>query len=305
MDRSISVDPRERFASLVGWRAKAAGLAALSRVPFGRQIYRRLQDLFGTAAPDYAAHYAEKITVVKRVLAYGATAESRILEVGTGWHPVLPILFSAAGLRHVTSVDINVWMRPGAFEHARAGMRALAELIADDLHRPLADVTSGIDASAITFRVSREPRYGLASRSFDFAVSSNLLEHVPPASIQIMHSELAELLQPGGIVCHHINPGDHFAVDKKITTAHFLKYSRAAWYWIGGSGLSYHNRLRAVDFVELLRDSGFEILEVETHLDERALAAIRSGHLRPHSDFANYTHESLCHDIVDLVARRE
>jgi SAM-dependent methyltransferase len=147
-------------------------------------------------------------------------------------------------------------------------------------------------------------RSGWPEATFDVAISTNVLEHIPPDVLRQMQSELRRIVRPGGIVLHLVNPGDHFATDPRITTVNFLRYSRAAWRLIGGWRLPYHNRLRCLEYVTLMENAGFAVEGRETRLDERALDAVRSGRIRPHRDFSSYRDTDLCEDLITIVARR-
>ena len=114
------------------------------------------------------------------------------------------------------------------------------------------------------------------------------------------------LVEAHGLVIHRFNPGDHYAgVDRSITGSNFLRFSERQWRWYGGSGLSYHNRLRCIQHREMLQAAGFTILTDDVRIDNRALEAIRSGRLPIHADYAGYTPEQLAADYMWLVGRKE
>jgi hypothetical protein len=82
-----------------------------------------------------------------------------------------------------------------------------------------------------------------------------------------------------------------------------VKYSDRQWYWIGGSGLAYHNRMRAVDFVRLFESEGLEVFFRRELVDAEAFKALCEGRVKPHARFAGYTHEELATDVIDIYAR--
>jgi SAM-dependent methyltransferase len=143
---------------------------------------------------------------------------------------------------------------------------------------------------------------GLPAAIFDCAISSNVLEHVPPDGLRAMFAECRRLLRAGGTTAHHIDPGDHFTSDGRITSVNFLKFSPLTWRLIG-SGLAYHNRLRCPDYPPLLEQAGFEIEGVDVEIDEQALEQLRAGEVRPHATFAEYSDEELAGALIDVFAR--
>jgi SAM-dependent methyltransferase len=307
------------------WQLKAAALAALSVVPCGPRLYRRLQDLAGTSRLDLDTDYGygSKAGALRRLRDHGADLpHCDVLEVGTGWHAVLPLLLSAAGARSVTTIDLNRWLTRRSLREALTGLRGIAGRIERDVGVPIAATvdtstrveralergecpTDALGGARIAYRAPLDlVRAAWPDGAFGVAVSTNVLEHVRPDALRRMHAELARLVRPGGLVLHLVNPGDHFAVDPRITTANFLRYGPARWGVVGGWRLSYHNRLRCVDHVRWLEAAGLRVEASEARLDERALRALRAGHLRPHRAFAGYRDTELCEDLVTIVARR-
>jgi len=307
------------------WEIKAFALAVLSVIPFGSRLYRRLQDACGSSRlnvdDDYG--YGSKPVLIHELRTHGIDlATSDILEVGTGWHAVLPLLLSIAGARSVTTIDLNPWLTPASLGEALTSLEGIADRIERDLgvaanttRATLRSMTSALESGKPVADVLQQARIRYLvpldlmknewpAGSFDVAVSTNVLEHVPPATLKTMQGELHRIVRPGGIVLHHINPGDHFAIDPRITTVNFLRYSARTWRWIGGWKLSYHNRMRCADFVRLMEDEGFAVEGREARLDERALDAVRNARLRPHRDFDSYSHIELCEDVITVVARR-
>jgi len=73
---------------------------------------------------------------------------------------------------------------------------------------------------------------------------------------------------------------------------------------MGGSGLAYQNRLRAVEVCQLLEETGFSVVNDRVRVDARSLEAIQSGRLQIHEDFARFTPEQLAASYLWLVGRR-
>jgi hypothetical protein len=73
------------------WIAKALVQAALAQVPYGESINHRFQRIRGydNELPLNVKHLQQMVKVVSEL---GVTVSgSRIVEVGTGWMPTLPI----------------------------------------------------------------------------------------------------------------------------------------------------------------------------------------------------------------------
>jgi SAM-dependent methyltransferase len=305
----------------MNWKLKAHAMAVLSRIPGGRSIYHRLQRLLGTNRLDADEGVRRSLEVLDLLARAGGTfRDATALEIGTGWRPFLPLTLFLAGTKRIITLDVNPWLTlTYAMETYRAIEPQLPTIIEQlqeekgrvrERYHSLApggkSLSSFLAAAGIDYCYPGDARStGLPEASIDFVCSSNVMEHVPPDVIRKMHSESFRILRPGGFVIHRFNPGDHFAsVDRSITKANFLRFSEKEWRWYGGSGLSYHNRLRCVQHRDLLYAAGFEIVAADVRVDSRTMEAIRNGHLPIHADFAGLSPEQLAADYMWLVGRK-
>lgn len=306
----------------MNWQTKAAIQAVLSRVPRGEQIHRRLQDIAGTAV-EASADYGRRRNFLNVLRGHGLNVRgSNFMEVGTGWHPMLPLLLSLLGAGGTITVDLHRWLTArslgetldvlercaerfgGEFgvppDHVRQTVRDLREMLQhsggavdDVLHAVNVDYRCPADATGTH----------LPEHSMDYVVSTNVLEHVRPAAIWGIMKESSRILKPGGFIVHHIDLGDHFSYDKHITTINFLQYSPKTWYFIGGSGIAYHNRLRSPEYLDMVKRAGFEIVEDGAQIDPRALDALTHAQVHLHRAFSGYSDEQLCVRTLVLIAR--
>lgn len=303
------------------WQLKAVALGALTRIPGGRRLYLRGQAMLGTTKIDPREAVRRAMDLVSLVREVGASLDDAVvLELGTGWHPVFPILARLLGARRVMTIDQNPWLTvPGLRETLRAVRAEVGQVVvgltkpdeAAVLRRlteceraPLPSAREGLHALGIEYRCPGDgAATGLASGSVDIISSSNVLEHVPNLVIEAMHAEAMRILRPGGLTAHRFNPADHFShSDDSITSVHFLKYSSKTWERIG-AGLAFHNRLRCSDHRRMLARAGFEVLVDRVRVDPRALDALRGGLVRLHPDFQGYDLEDLAGEYMWLVGR--
>jgi SAM-dependent methyltransferase len=303
------------------WQVKAAIQATLSRAPGGYAVHRRLQDRLGTDRLDVAEEYERKRRFLMRMRGHGLDWQDRtFLEVGTGWHPFLPLVLQLLGAQRVLTLDVNPWLSADTLVETARAIDSVADRLAEDFGVDAAmargamgelarrvetgeDLRTALLAHSVDYRCPADAgATDLDADSIDYVISSNVLEHVPPTEIRRMLTEAKRVLRPGGVSAHHVDPGDHFSADERITTVNFLKFSPRAWHAIA-SGLAYHNRLRCIDYPRMHEELGFELVASDVDLDERALAALRSGEVRPHADFAGYTETELAEALVDVFAR--
>jgi len=305
----------------MSWKAKAHALALLSRLPGGRQMYHALQRMAGTnrlqLRRDLDRAY-ELITLTHQ--ARGRIDGASCLEIGTGWRPLIPFVLALAGARQVITIDVNPWLTLDyALETWRAlkdqldEIAAVAQLDEQTVLRRYQAVPARpavlsdlFDPLGIHYVYPGDARAtGLADQSIDLIVSSNVLEHIPAEVLEEIHRESFRVLRRDGLSVHRFNPQDHYAtVDSSITHANFLQYSTQAWHWYGGSGLAYHNRLRAPDYRRLFTAAGFELEICRERVDQRSLEHLQSGKLQAHPEFQGYSFAELAVDYMWVAGRK-
>jgi SAM-dependent methyltransferase len=240
------------------------------------------------------------------------------LEIGTGWHPILPFLLHLLGAERVVTVDTHRWMDAHHAAETLTVIGRVLDQIAEhfgvsgallrERHGTLkraTDLTTLLAAAGVEYRcpVSGSAT-GLADTSVDVVFSTNVLEHIPPGDLVAVHREVRRVLRPGGVAVHRIDPSDHFAHrDPSITRANFLRFSDAQWSRYG-SGLAYHNRLRAAEHVRLLTEAGFRVLLTRESRNTAIRDAIESGTLPVDARFRVYDPEALAVDYLQVAGAR-
>ncbi len=305
----------------MNWKLKAHLMAVISRLPAADQIYHRLQQVAGTNKLHLDRDLERAFELVRLTQeAECSIQQASILEVGTGWRPLVPFVFALSGAKNVYTLDVNPWL---THEYALETWKALGtrlEQIAAEVNVPLVDIRERyrkVDFSVsdlheflgqinITYQYPGDAREsGLPENSIDIVISSNVLEHIPLDVQTDIHSESLRILKNGGIAVHRFNPQDHYStVDGKITNANFLRYSQKEWNWLGGSGLSYHNRLRAPAYRTMFIESGFDLRVCRERVDERSLKAIKSGELPLNAEFISELPRDLAVDYMWVVAQK-
>lgn len=309
------------------WGVKALALATLSRVPLGHQTYRALQGVTGGTRLHIDRYYEQRARGPKALVEAGHEIENRdVLEIGTGWHPLVPLIYYLLGARRVVTVDTNPWLTPDSFHETIVKTLAIQGKIEEDfsghcsgmgdrfsaLRGMLATPSSSLEETrqqllslGIDYRCPCDATAtGLEKDSIDFVVSASVYEHIPPQKIRTLFREIRRVLKPGGIHATVVNPSDHFSFGREITGVNFLQFSPQTWYWIGGSGLAYHNRLRCCDYTRLMESIGFFIRKKDSMVEESALQALREGSLIPHRDYDRYTDVELAEAVILILAEK-
>lgn len=304
------------------WVPKAVGVNLLSRLPLAEQIHYNLQRLLGRHRLDAPEMFSRALELFRLHRHAGGDLSGKdVLEVGTGWFPFTPVMAHLLGARSVVTVDVHPWLRLGNLIRTgeelgpmlddmarRAG--AEAETVRERHRRLLsaarraAELQDVLQAAGIDYRCPCDLTEGpLPAESFDVVFSSNVLEHIPPAELREIHRQIGRMLRPDGLVVHRLNPGDHF-VELTGSTVNFLRFSEGAWRWLGGSGLSYHNRLRSCEHAGILREAGLGLHLWADALDRKALRSELGRTVVPAGRFERMPEEFLAAYYTWFVAGR-
>jgi SAM-dependent methyltransferase len=305
------------------WRLKGAIQKTLGCLPGGRHIHYELQRRAGGLA-DFNRECDMKIADWALMVGHLRASQvpltgSIFVEMGTGWYPTFPLCLYLGGAARVISLDLNRHLDRGLLlrlsDRLAAAVPAIAQASGEDIGTiaarqaaaasalregaTLGEATGGsIDYRAPADAAATE----LDAESVDVVFSNSVLEHVPGPVIRSCLSEAMRILRPGGVVFHSVNCGDHYAyVDRSVHQLHYLRYSDRQWRkW--NNAFLYQNRLRAVDFVEMVTEAGFRV-EIDTsRATPQRLAQLDS--IDVHRAFARYTREQLAVTGIDLVGRK-
>ena len=98
------------------WILKAIVQKTISYLPGKERINFAFQRYVTRGVELTDQHFTYKLEAGRDHLAYygkyGTTApdRARVLELGTGWYPIVPLLLFLAGFRDVVSIDIRNWL---------------------------------------------------------------------------------------------------------------------------------------------------------------------------------------------------
>lgn len=269
------------------WILKAIVQKAISFLPRKERINFFFQKHVTKGVDLDDQHFAYKLEAARDHLRFygrfGSVARqtAEVLELGTGWYPIVPTVLYLAGFQRTTSIDLRRWMDPTrqriAFTrildyHDRGLLQAYAPDIDPErlaalrefISGPLpADVSEGNALIRLNYRVMDATRLDLPDASFDFICSNNTFEHVYAGVLKDILREFKRVLKPDGTMSHFIDLSDHFAhMDGSINIYNFLRYTDKQWRLIDND-IQPQNRLRWKDYLAMYADLGIPIRHEE------------------------------------------
>jgi SAM-dependent methyltransferase len=255
-----------------------------------RQIKRRVQPYRDNPAnSDYCiTNGLQQLGALSQAAV--PVAGSTVLEFGTGWLPLIPMLFHLAGARHLVLTDIERLMDDATMARARQLLRGRIDEIAAQLGQPPASLLSRLEAALPHDYVVPWDAAAHPAGSVDLIISRATFEHVPAGTLEGFLRQFHRILRPDGAMCHLIDNSDHWEhQDRSLSRVDFLRYEDAApiWRLAQLNAQAYQNRLRHSDYRTMFVRAGFGVVLEEGRPDPDALAALETLELaRPFRDKA-------------------
>lgn len=263
------------------WYLKAGIQGFISLLPTPHAVNYMFQRYVSKGLILTDGYFEEKLKVTaKHIENYRKATEKQkpqnVLELGTGWLPIVPIALSLCGIEEVYSVDISdltkAHLVKETIEHfivyAQDG-RLKKILPIDTVDKQ--SLQSAYDALAnhsveeslkhlhITPLVTDARSLKFDDNSIEFFVSNSTFEHIPPDVLLGIMQEFHRVSTPNGVNSHLIDLGDHYAqFDKSLSPYNFLRYSDSIWRLFNNK-LQYQNRLRVSDYRKTHEQAGFHI----------------------------------------------
>jgi hypothetical protein len=287
------------------WLLKASTQKVISWLPRSNSLNYAFQKYVTKTVQLRPEWFDHKIDQAARHLRNWNNAEHqdrprRALELGTGWHPVVPLALGLAGVDEVLSVDRSRLVRAA---NVGAVLRTFIEAADDgrlpqrlmvlrpdrlEIMRSLAAYPEVAPArlvdAGVTFLVGDARSTGLPAASIDLFTSNNTLEHIPPDVLLDILLEMRRLAAHGAILSHFVDLSDHYShFDSSLSPYNFLRYSESQWRLLN-NGVMFQNRLRVSGYRRLFSAAGLDLVNEDGYTPQpvadvgelRLSAALRS-----------------------------
>lgn len=276
------------------WHIRLWLLKNCSDLPGGHTLYRFLQtrSRFHTSTDRFEKKRDQALHIVDVAERSGVSmANATVVEIGTGWVPLLPAIAWLLGADRVYTVDLNRHLLHSA---ARRVLRWLVDSESSLRELQVRGDSRVVQERAGRLRACKDPlsifgntdliyqapcdarQLELPDSSVDLVCSNVTLENIPKPVLEGIFCETARLLKPNGRAVHRVDLSDHCShSDRSISRVNFLRYSDDQWLRMAGQGICYHNRLRAPEYRDLVRSSQLELELFEQQFDRRSLEDLK------------------------------
>jgi len=287
----------------------------LALLPAGERINHLMQIINRSHSNDETlkntANLAEKIRIIGEFVDLEG---STVVEVGTGWDAISAILFYLMGTRTCYTYDHLPHVR---FKLVRKIVNQIEAHI--DSIQPITSVPKSIltarlarlqgkntlkellAAGNINYQAPNDAtQSGLPNNSVDLYYAYAVLEHVPENIVDAIIIEAKRVLKEQGRVYFAIGLHDHYAgFDANVSKINFLKYPEWLWSFFVKNKISYHNRLRGKQFLDLFKSHGARIEWINSKIDPADLEVLKT--MKIDRRFDGMTHEELAVNYLELI----
>jgi len=297
------------------WKLKILIQFILAYLPKGEQINYLLQKQIGSHSQERIKMYIlENVKRLTFISEYVELRDSSVLEIGTGWNGVGALLLYLMGAKVVYTYDHIPHVRWELLQTSISEIEKQIDQISlitsipySQLYDRLVMLKNATSLNMIFERANiiyKAPgdarKSGLPDKSMDLVYSNAVLEHVPEQLIHDLTIETRRILKQNGVAYHAIGLHDHYvSFDKKLTNVNFLKYPEWVWALFIKNRISYHNRLREKQFIEIFKLYGAKIEAMRNKIDPHDLEVLKT--MRIDKRFSGMTHEELATYHLEVV----
>ena len=203
----------------------------------------------------------------------GANLSGSVLEFGSGWFPIIPMLFHISNARRIILTDVEQLMDTKTISIARGVILENGPIVADRLGLGIDELHSRLASFAPEYLVPWKSKF-TKDKSIDIIVSRAVLEHVPVETIRCFFAEFKRILKDDGFTSHIIDNSDHLEhSDKSLSRINFLRFEDSDFWWrIACMNIQgYQNRLRHSDYAALFEDNKWRIIASNGSPDVKAV----------------------------------
>lgn len=243
--------------------------------------------------------------------------DKEVLELGSGWYPIIPICFYLNNVKKIISIDIQSWMTKETQLITIKKLKSLNDTgelqkflpnINHERWEKLEAIYNSPDEYTkedinkilnLELIIKDARKTELDSNCIDFICSNNTFEHIDKKILVDIIKEFKRVLKNEGVMSHFIDMSDHFAhFDKKINIYNFLKFSNKKWNIIDNS-IQPQNRLRYRDYTKIYSDLNIPITQEKIETGDVELLK----KMKISTQFKDYSIEELAISHAYIVSK--
>jgi hypothetical protein len=224
-----------------------------------------------------------KAATFKRI---GLRLSGHVVEQGTGWYGLDPVLFYLGGATRIDTYDTSPWLNRDLFlgsvrsclanlddlrswidvdaEIVLERSESLRELLAKEESKPLFDLLRMVNTNYVCTRSMNRPE--LPEGGVDFFYTDSVLQRMELADLHALLTEVHRFLREGGTNYHVVDCKDFHAIaNATIPECWYLTISDGLYNAMTSKYVNYQNRLRMPEFLRIFKEAGLQHIDILDH----------------------------------------
>lgn len=305
------------------WHIKAIVQKTISFIPFKEKANYFFQKHITKGVELSEQYFGDKIQHAKDHIFYFDKLnkenfdKKHVLELGTGWYPIIPISLFLCGYENIITVDSQNWLNKETLKisidrflklNKKGTLKTFLPFIKEEKIHELSLLSNSLNNTtlenslkklSIEYKIGDINHMNIQEKSVNYICSNNTFEHIDKENLKNILLLFKKLITNKGIMSHFIDMSDHFAhYDKTITIYNFLKYSNSLWKTIDNS-IQPQNRMRFIDFKQMYKEINIGI-DIE---DYRKGNIEEVKNIKLDSHFKQYSFEDLAISHTYLITK--
>ncbi|MFH1941117.1 MAG: methyltransferase domain-containing protein [bacterium] len=297
------------------WKIKILIQFVLAHLPWGEELNFLLQLKSGSHSPEKTTEHIIRLAEKVRLACEHVTIEgSAVLEIGTGWDAITAILFYIQGAKCCYTFDHQPHVRFSLVLQVINQIEKNIEEIHSITSIPTAIIKGKLkqlkkakslvelfdSANIFYFAPGDACKTGLPNGSVDLIFAYAVFEHIPETVINDILIESKRILKQNGIAYFGIGLHDHYAgFDKMISKVNFLQYPEWLWAFFVKNKISYHNRLREKEFIDIFHSHQAKIKWKRRKIDPSDVETLKTMNIDPR--FSSMSNEDLAVYYTEVI----
>ena len=255
---------------------------AFTRLVGAQEFVKQITGRWNAQLPQefFDKRIANKIRVINKL---NLAPNAHVMEQGTGWYGLDPILFYLCGSECINTFDTMRWLKKSLLLKSVHACIRNAEKIKSEMQGSSVDIDERFDRLRelteawkrlrlaellqrinVKYHCTRSvDRNSIASNSVDLFYTDSVLQRIVPSELVRLVRESHRILRNGGVSYHVVDCKDFHSIgNKSVPECWYLTISPVFYTIISSQYVNYQNRLRMPEFVEMFSQASYTRVDV-------------------------------------------
>jgi hypothetical protein len=298
---------------MIKWHIKYALASILDIMPFKHYLHNKAQKILGGDKLDEEEMLSRAVELFSLTFKFKSSIEqAKVLEIGTGWFPYMPVVAYIYGAKNIITVDLNPWLSNETLRQTIKSILNNSEQLTNNIKlnnteanknlirlKSIYDQDLSFQETLKKLNINYMHGFDVCllelkdADKIDLVFSSNVLEHIEESALKNIHKHVIKISTDNTLAVHRFNPADHYSYLSGSSIS-FLTIPDLLWKIYRSGGIAYHNRLRTIEHSEIIQAAGWSKLLWADAVDVKVADRVKNGELRLNHKYKGMSAEEVC-----------